>query len=104
MGDDLAELTEIVKRRYETGEYGHAHLKVTPTILDEMRRRTPPPDPDAYIRRILYGGPLGDLMSIPVVVDDELPPGTWRLVDNSTGETLRAGTVLAIPDEETTDG
>lgn len=96
---DLAEITAIVKRRYETGEYGNAHFKVTPSILAEMLKHAPAPDPGSYLRGFL-GGSLGNLMSIPVVVDEEMPDGAWRLVENGTGEDLHAGFVALDEDQE----
>lgn len=83
--DDLAEITAIVKRRYETAEYGNAHLRVTSTLAAEMREQVLSARP----RPVWRLAQLDDLLAIPIVVDDDqLPDGTrWALVDN-TGEIL----------------
>lgn len=46
-------------------------------------------------RRRLYrlaGSPTGRLLGMPVRTDVSLPPGTWRLVDNATGEYVEGRT------------
>lgn len=87
---DLTGMTEIVRHRFETGEYGNAHFKMPRSLWDEMCAAAPPMAPEPAWRRAL-SSPLGDLLAIPVVVDDTLPPGTWRLVDSSTREILYEG-------------
>jgi hypothetical protein len=82
---DWTELDAIVKRQYQTGDYSNAHLKVPKTLLDDMRTHRPPPLPDWADRS------LGPIMGIRIVVDDALPDGEWRLVDNSTGDLLTSG-------------
>jgi hypothetical protein len=79
-------INAIVKRRWETGAYGNAHFRLPDDLYRELRESSPPPKPS-----YLHGGPLGNLLSIPVVLDEELPPGVWRLVDNSTKEILFEG-------------
>jgi hypothetical protein len=83
--DDLAEITAIVRRRHETGDYGSAHLRVTSTLAAEMREQVPSATP----RPAWWPAQLGGLLAIPVIVDDDhLPDGTrWALV-NYTGEIL----------------
>jgi hypothetical protein len=94
------EISAIVKRRYETGEYGNAHFKVTAPTLDEVRRQVPTPKPGTYSPPRLLGYSLGDLMGIPYFVDDGLPPDEWRLIENGTGKILFRGTVgESAPDE-----
>lgn len=89
MSDKLAELTEIVKLRYETGAYGNTHLRIAPDVMVEMRKHAAPqPMPDT-----LPNGVLGDLMAIPIRIDEGMPADEWRLVDNSTGEDIRMGVV-----------
>ena len=83
-------MTAIVKRRYETGEYGNAHFKVSPDVLSKMREHAPAPQPGP-LRGWLGGDLLGVLLAIPVVVDEELPAGTWRLVENGTGRIIHGG-------------
>jgi hypothetical protein len=87
---ELTEINEIVKRRYETGAYGNAHFKMPRSLWDDLRASMPPAEPEPDWRRAI-GNPLGDFLSIPIVVDDTLPSGTWRLVDSSTGEVLHEG-------------
>jgi hypothetical protein len=78
-------LTDIVRRRYETGEYGNAHFAMSSATVTAIREPTPKTEfkPPAYL-----GGRFGDLLSIPVRVDETLPEGAWRLVDNSTGDVI----------------
>lgn len=73
VGNPLAELSAIARERYETGAYGDCHLRVASDVLDLMRELTPR-EPD------WRGGAVGSLMAIPIVVDDALPAGVWRLV------------------------
>jgi hypothetical protein len=87
-GRDLSALTRIVKDRRETGAYGAACFKVTWPILEAMRAEQPAGPPKPRWRT----DPLGDLLSIPVTVDDTLPADTWRLVDVLTGAVLLEGT------------
>ena len=76
-------LTDIVRTRYETGAYGNTHLAMAhATMLSQPRGEPQPP----WLRN-----PLGDLLSIPVAVDDAMPAGAWRLVDNGSGETIHEG-------------
>lgn len=77
----------IVKKRYETGAYGNTHFEMRREDLDTFPReprRSDFPIPPA---------PLGDLLSIPIVIDDALADGQWRLVDNTTNEILFTGTL-----------
>ncbi len=80
----MSDLTEIVKQHYETGCYGAAHLRMQLPSFDEIKRAYRPPAPSPF-------DGLQQLMSIPIVVDEDVPAGEWRLVDNSTGETLATG-------------
>jgi len=76
-------LIDIVRNRYETGAYGNAHLVMArATMLSQPRGEQQP----SWLRN-----PLGDLLSIPVVVDDAMAVGAWRLVDNGSGETIHEG-------------
>lgn len=80
-------ITEIVRRRYTTGEYGGTHFRMPSALWAELRETVPPPGPEP-----LFGGPrLDQLLAIPIVVDDELPAGTWRLVDTATKAVLFEG-------------
>lgn len=75
-------LHDIVKRHHETGCYGAAHLRMGQSVLDETKR-THPSSPSA--------DPLALLMAIPVVVDEGIPGGEWRLVDTASGAILAIG-------------
>jgi hypothetical protein len=87
------QITAIVKHRWETGDYGHAHFRVTTGVNATMRAQVPPSASrpgDAWSPPL---GQLSDLMAIPVVIDDTLEAGQWKLVDNSTSEVLRVGQI-----------
>jgi hypothetical protein len=88
MGFD--EITALVKRRYETGEYGSAHFLLARDAWDQARSAAtasvepaPPWRPD----------PITSLLSIPVRVDEDLPPGEWRLIENGTDKILFRGLI-----------
>lgn len=80
-------LTGLIKRHYETGCYGHTHLRMRREDFDAYPR---PPQPEFSV-----SPPLAGLMAIPVVVDVTLPAGAWQLVDNSTRQVLRTGSMTA---------
>jgi hypothetical protein len=61
------EITAIVRRRYDTGDYGHAHFTVPRPVLDEMRATVPTPPAGSYPAPRLPGYSIGDLMGIPVL-------------------------------------
>lgn len=84
----------IVEKRWETGAFGTAHFLMPRDLLDQMPR----PEPDATPR---LPDPFGDLLSIPIVVDDSLPAGAWRLVDTITKETLFTGSVSPADEAQT---
>jgi hypothetical protein len=88
--DRFAEVTAIVKRRYETGEYGSAHFRMTSAFWDAARTVVPKPAP----RMPWESSPLDPLLAIPIMVDDDLGGDEWRLVDIYTDEILfRGGSV-----------
>lgn len=90
MAADLPEqptMTDIVRRRFETGEFGRAHFTVTPAMREHLLTLAPDPKPFAIPGTI----GLTELLGIPLVVDESLPDGTWQLRDNSTGEVLFVG-------------
>jgi hypothetical protein len=90
----LDAITEIVKERYQTGAYGNAHFVMSRSVLEAAKAAGPPPAP----RMPWEPRPLGDLLTIPVKVDDSMPNGAWRLVDNSTDEVLRSGGAPEVSD------
>lgn len=101
---DFSEINAIVKRRYETGEYGNAHFKVPVELLDEMRRHVKTSKPGSYPMPHLPGYSIGDLMGIPVLVDEDLPEGMWRLVDNSTGAVVHEARYRPVSQARPTTG
>lgn len=91
MADDRAaspSMTDIVRRRFETGEFGHAHFAIGAALRDHLLATAPRSDPKPYA---IPPNPLGDLLSIPLVAVEEIAGMTWQLRDNSTGEVLHQG-------------
>lgn len=86
------DLGELTKRRYETGEYGHAHLALRRDDMDHLRDRLPREKPPSFDPTL--AGSLGFLTGIPVVIDDDLPELRWELRDNHTKRVITAGTLL----------
>jgi len=84
--DQFTEINRIVKHRYETGAYGSAHFRMT-SAMREAARMLPKPPP----RMAWETSPLDSLLSIPIVVDDDLSDDEWRLVDTHTEEILFRG-------------
>jgi hypothetical protein len=85
-------MTEIVKRRYETGEYGGTHFRMPSALWAALRESAPPPSPAP-----LFGAAnLDALLGIPIVVDEELPAGTWRLVDTVSKAVLFEGSSVPL--------
>ena len=81
MADDR--LTEIARDHWLTAVHANRHLRFAPDAWTDLRQNlTAPPSPPPF------GQTLGSLMGIRVVVDEGLPPGTWKLVDNATGEEI----------------
>lgn len=85
----MSDLTELVKRHYETGCYGTARLRMRQSTFGELKHAHQAPSFSPF-------DSLGQLMSIPIVVDEEVPDGEFRLVDNSTGEILATGLATQV--------
>lgn len=81
---DFSEINRIVKHRYQTGAYGSAHFRMT-TPFWEAARALPRPAPP---QMPWDPSPLDPLLSIPIVLDDDLSGDEWRLVDTYTEEIL----------------
>lgn len=92
---DLSEIKDILRRHHETGVYGGCYFRLAPTAWAVIRQATPPQPP----RRPWMGASLHELLSIPIVLDDELPDGGWRLVDRTDDAVLFSGNVQAIARE-----
>lgn len=86
----MAELRDIARRHYETGEFAGSRLKMGETALQALRANcAPPPEPaHSWEPR-----PLGDIAGIPIDIEPSMEPASWRLVDGITGVTLREGRV-----------
>lgn len=84
----LAEISRIVKHRHDTGAYGDAHFEMGRQVFDLLGEQSPP----AATRQPWEPTPLGDLLAIPIRIDETLPPGEWRLVSNA-GELLLSGEI-----------
>ena len=78
-------MTDIVRHRFETGQFGQARFAITPAMREQLLAAKPDPKPYAIPPQ-----PLGDLLGIPLFVDESLPDGVWQLRDN-TGEVLYEG-------------
>lgn len=81
-------MTDIVRTRYQTGAYGGTHFRLAAATQDQIRATTPSTTPrPAWM-------PAPDLMSqylsIPIVLDETVPVGHWRLVDDADPETVVA--------------
>lgn len=75
MSHDEITLDDIVRRHYETGEYGGVSLRFEPDGWAVLRERFPKPDRSM--------APLGAIFGIRVRLDDTLPKNVWRLVDEN---------------------
>lgn len=84
MSDPLVEITAIVWERHETGAYGDCRFDVALDVLDVMRTVPPAPVPEPWESGVIGG--LGMLTGIPVVCDDALSDGQWRLVRREYGD------------------
>ena len=76
----LAGIRRIVRERWENPQlHADVHFRINPADLDTIRSgsATAPP------RQPWEPAPLGDLLAIPIVLDDEVPAGRWRLAVNA---------------------
>lgn len=92
----MNQLTALIRHHHATGAYGRAHLTMHPVDLAEMMATAAKPERPAFFDPTAS---LIPLTGLPLVRDEDLPPGTWRLVHNSTGEVLREGTMDEQPDD-----
>jgi hypothetical protein len=97
--ESLDEIKAIVKRQSETGEYCGTRFLLARELHEAVRAVAPPPTrtvPPLGESSMLISG----LLAIPVLVDESLPPGAWRLIDSRTDEILFSGQVeLTAPPE-----
>lgn len=89
MADDVT-LTDLCKERAETGKYGSARFVMNQLTIDQMIAKYAKP-----VTVPSWEWSVNDIVGIPMVVDDSLPDGTWRLVDSVTHEVLYEGTGIA---------
>lgn len=88
---DLGPLTDIARHHHETDEYRDALLVVAGDVLEAMRRdHAAPPKPPWAMTIPDLAAPLRP--SIPLIVDEELPAGAWRLIDRTSKDVIRDGT------------
>lgn len=86
----MTSLTDIARHRYQTGEYGNAHIQMCTQDWHNTRTARPAPTPPpAWSPEY---DPMAQLLSIPIVLDESVPAGRWRLVDNSTRDVITEGT------------
>lgn len=79
-GATLPGIRRIVRERWENPQlHGDAHFRINPADLDTIRSgsTTPPP------RQPWGPMPLDALLAIPIVLDDQVPAGRWRLAANA---------------------
>lgn len=82
----MSALSEIARKRYETGAYSNSHLRMTRAALAALCEQIPPPP--------TFGlNPLGQLMSIPIRIDESVPAGEWQLADNALDAVIRTGRI-----------
>lgn len=90
----MNELTELLRERHETWAHGHAVLRMSRASLDDFFASRPPaPTPRPWEPQTAW------LTGIPVVVDDSVPAGRWRLNTPGTDDVLREGSLLDTPTE-----
>lgn len=82
MTDPLAALTAIVRERHQSGAYGNCHLQAHPTVVERLKAATTPPErhPAPACAPDGWADAWRRLLAIPIVPDDSLPEGAWRLV------------------------
>lgn len=88
---DLGPLTALTKERYETGAYGGCHLVIAADVLEAVRLTAPVEPPSRLDFALGFAAPMQALLGIPIVVDELLEPGHWRLVETLTREIRREG-------------
>jgi hypothetical protein len=92
--DPIDTMDSIVKRRYETGEYGGTHFLLARDAWDQIRATAPPVEPAPPWRPPT---PMAGLLGIPIRLDDSVPVNEWQLVDNDTAEVLHRGVITEQP-------
>ena len=76
----LPGIRRIVRERWENPQlHADAHFRINPADLNTIRSGSTTAAP----RQPWEPSPLGDLLAIPIVLDDEVPSGRWQLVANA---------------------
>jgi hypothetical protein len=84
----LDRLTEILKERHDTGAHGDTFISMSSgTFNAQPKRKQDPID-------VLIGSDLSGLFGIPVVINDDLSFGTWKLINITTKNVIEMGTWL----------
>jgi hypothetical protein len=79
-------MTDIVRHRFETGQFGQSRFAITPAMREQLLAVKSEPMP-----YIVPTWPLGGLLGIPFVVDSSLADNVWQLRDSVTGDVLYEG-------------
>lgn len=80
-GAGAVSLAEAMKKATEDPSYGVARLECAPGVVGFLRALAPDEPPASPWRP----APIVPLGSVPVVGDDTLPAGRWRMVDRDGG-------------------
>jgi hypothetical protein len=84
-GAETMTLGSLIRHRYQTGEFGDCHLRMSQATSDGLRRGYPvPPHLTDLACRVVM-----ELMGFRVVVDATVPEGEWRLVANRHPQPVR---------------
>jgi hypothetical protein len=87
-------LDALIKQHHETGEYGFCHLAMPQTQWGAFRARDlPRPEP-----RPAWAPDLGQIMGLPIVLDNDVPHNEWQLRTNESREVVKSG-VTRKPEE-----
>lgn len=61
----------------------HKVFTCAPDVIEMLGERIPPPDPDPDPVFLPELGAVSQLMAVPIIVDEDLEPGQFRLVRHS---------------------
>lgn len=86
----IERLTAIARERYETGAHAGTHLVIAPSVRPALFARHPESNPAPWDP----SGAFARLVAIPVVVDEAVPPGGWRLVRDDDRSVVESGRLV----------
>lgn len=92
MSLDLSPLNEIAKHHHQTNEYRGAALVVAADVIEAMRA-LPGNEPAVPLPSAMFTAAYRALTSLPVLVDEESPPGGWKLIDRASKDVILDGTL-----------